>query len=153
MLHRARRTLQRAMHLNPLDYSLQFNMVVVLKKQAEIVIENTVEERNKFIAAQESKKVLVPEIRIADLEQVKNDLVVMRRIAGRLAKIENEKEFPVRPHCTHTHTHTHTCVCVCGTCTFMYVYTHTHTGTYRHMRTLFPPSNTPDPPPRHPPTH
>ena len=140
MLHRARRTLQRAMHLNPLDYSLQFNMVVVLKKQAEIVIENTVEERNKFIAAQESKKVLVPEIRIADLEQVKNDLVVMRRIAGRLAKIENEKEFPVRPHCTHTHTHTHTrvcvcvCVCVCVWHVYIYVciYAHAHTHIQAH---------------------
>ena len=38
MLHRCRRTLQKAMHLSPRDYSLQFNMAVVLKKQADMHI-------------------------------------------------------------------------------------------------------------------
>ena len=34
MLQRSRRTLQKAMHLNPLDYSLQFNMCVFAGKLA-----------------------------------------------------------------------------------------------------------------------
>lgn len=33
MLQRSRRTLQKAMHLNPLDYSLQFNMYVFAGKE------------------------------------------------------------------------------------------------------------------------
>jgi len=96
MLQRSRRTLQKAMHLSPLDYSLQFNMAVVLKKQAEIVIESTVASHNRYIESQNAGKAFVPEITVEDLHQVQNDLIVMRRIAGRLAKIENEKEFPER---------------------------------------------------------
>jgi tetratricopeptide (TPR) repeat protein len=96
MLQRSRRMLQKAMHLNPLDYSLQFNMAVVLKKHAEIIIEGVRDSHNRYMEAHKDQKAFVPEIQIDDLEQVKNDLVVMRRIAGRLAKIDNEKEFPVR---------------------------------------------------------
>jgi len=94
MLLRCRRKLQKAMHLNPLDYSLLFNMAVVLKKQAEIVIQSTVESHNRYIEAQNASRVYVPEMTQNDLQQVNNDLAVMRRIAGRLSKIENEKEFP-----------------------------------------------------------
>ena len=59
------------MHLSPLDYSLQFNMAVVLKQQVENVVESTQRSHNKFIEAQKEQRVFVPEIKIEELEQVK----------------------------------------------------------------------------------
>ena len=64
------------MHLSPLDYSLQFNMAVVLKQQVENVVESTQRSHNKFIEAQKEQRVFVPEIRIEELEQVKSYVYV-----------------------------------------------------------------------------
>jgi hypothetical protein len=64
------------MHLSPLDYSLQFNMAVVLKQQVENVVESTQRSHNKFIEAQKEQRVFVPEIRIEELEQVKRCVCV-----------------------------------------------------------------------------
>ena len=79
------------MHLSPLDYSLQFNMAVVLKQQVENVVESTQRSHNKFIEAQKEQRVFVPEIRIEELEQVKRYVYVYVCVLY-----------------IYTHTHTHT---------------------------------------------
>jgi hypothetical protein len=50
-------------------------MAVVLKRQAEIVIENTAAAHERYVEATKQGRVYLPEIEMRELEQVSKDLV------------------------------------------------------------------------------
>ena len=92
MAKQCRRTLQKAMHLAPRDRSLQFNLALLLKLSADSVIKGVREAHSEWVSKEDA--VEAPPYSKADLESVKSDIMVMRRLANLLSKITDEREFP-----------------------------------------------------------
>jgi tetratricopeptide (TPR) repeat protein len=94
LLKQCKRTLQKALHLSPRDYSIQFNLALVLKTGAEDMMRSVKDVHQAYLEAGEDVVATAPPFTKSDLEVVDNDNMIMRRLAGFLATIKDEREFP-----------------------------------------------------------